>query len=296
MHVFVTGAPGFIGSAVIEQLLQNGYTVLGLARSDASAEKVSKMGAQVHRGDIEDVESLKSGAKAADGVIHLAFIHDFNNFAHGCEVDQAAIQAMAEAMEGTNKPLVVASGLMLLPPGQLSTEDTEPNWDFPMSIRGKAETLTTKLSQELNIRGSSVRLSPTVHGKGDHGFITMLGDFAKKAGFITRVGDGKSHWPAVARSDAASLFILALEKGKAGAVYHGAAEAGVEMNEIWEAMSKRINLPVETKSMEEAQQAVGFFALAIGLDVRASSEKTQKELGWKPQGLGLVADIEANYF
>jgi nucleoside-diphosphate-sugar epimerase len=296
MRVFVTGAPGFIGSAVLEELLKKGHTVLGLARSDASAEKVSNTGAEVHRGDIEDLESLKSGARAADGVIHLAFIHDFDNFVRGCEVDQAAIQAMAEAMEGTNKPLVIASGLMLLPPGKVSDENTEPNWDFPMAIRGKAETLTTKLSHEKNIRGSSVRLSPTVHGKGDKGFITMLGNFAKKAGFITRVGDGKSHWPAVARSDAASLFVLALEKGKAGAVYHGAAEEGVEMNEIWEAISKRINLPVETKSIEEAQQAVGFFAHAIGLDVMASSEKTQKELGWIPKGLGLIADIEANYF
>ena len=263
---------------MIEELLKAGHTVLGLARSDASAEKVSKMGAEVHRGDIEDVESLKTGAKAADGVIHLAFTHDFSNFVRCCEVDQAAIQATGEAMEGTNKPLVIASGLLLLPPGKRSDEDTEPNWDFPMAMRGKSETLTTKLSHEKKIRGSSVRLSPTVHGKGDHGFIVKLGNLAKKAGFITQVGDGKNHWPAVARPDAAALFVLALEKGKAGAVYHAAAEEGVEMNQIWEAISKRTNLPVETKSIEEAEQAIGFFVSKV-------MGKRVTRTTWLPRGV-----------
>ena len=270
MRVFVTGAPGFIGSAVVQELLQNGHQVLGLARSDASADKVSKAGAEVHRGDLEDLESLKSGARDCDGVIHLAFLHDFANFMHCCEVDQAAIQAMGEAIEGTGKPLVIASGILLLPQGKLCDEDTETNWEFPLAFRGKAETLVAQLSKEKNILGSSVRLSPTVHGKGDKGFVPMLADFAKKNGFVTQVGDGRNHWTAVHRLDSARLFRLVLEKGKAGAVYHGVAEEGVEMRQILEAIAKHNNLKVETKSSEEAQQAIGFFALATALDVIAS--------------------------
>lgn len=295
MKVFVTGAPGFIGTAVTKELLQNGHQVLGLARSDASAEKVSKAGAEVQRGDIEDLESLKAGAKAADAVIHLAFVHDFNDFQRCCAIDRAAIQAMAEAMEGTNNPLVIASGVLSLPQGKMNTEDVEHDQQNPMSIRGQAETLLFQLSKDKKIRGMAVRLSPSVHGKGDHGFIDMLGNFAKKAGFVTRVGDGTNHWPAVHRDDAAVLFRLAVEKGTAGGVYHGAVE-NVELNKILDAMSKGVNLPVETKPMDEAQQAVGFFAHPLSSDCMVSSEKTQKDLGWQPKEIGLVADIGADYF
>ena len=295
MRVFVTGAPGFIGQAVIQELLDHGHSVVGLARSDASAEKVSKAGAEVLRGDIEDLDSLQRGAKEADGVIHLAFIHDFSNFARGCEVDRNAIQAMAEAMEGTQKPLVFASGTLMLRKGGVATEDTEPEWENPWAVRGKAETLIKELSREKNIRGSAIRLSPTVHGEGDKAFVPMLMGMAQKAGFVTRVGDGKNHWPAIHRLDSAALFRLALERGKPGAVYHGTAE-NVQLNDILDTMGKQLKLPVEEKSTEEAQKVIGFFAHPITADNPCSSEKTQKELGWQPKQPGLIADMEANYF
>ena len=295
MRVFVTGAPGFIGQAVTKELLDHGHQVVGLARSDASAEKVSKLGAEVYRGDIEDLDSLRKGAKDADGVIHLAFIHDFSDFANGCRVDQEAIRAMAGAMEGTSKPLVIASGTLSLLKDKPSTEDSghDPNNSF--SIRGKGETILAELSKEKNVRGATIRLAPTVHGKGDKAFIPMLSGMAKKAGFVTKIGDGKNVWPAVHRDDAAVLYRLALEKGKAGSVYHAIAE-DVEMNQILETMGKGVDLPVETKSMEDALQAVGFFAYALANDNPVSSKKTQEELGWQPKQLGLIADMKANYY
>lgn len=229
-------------------------------------------------------------------MIHLAFIHDFTNFAHCCEVDQAAIKAMAEAMEGTGKPLVFASGTLMLRNDNPCTEDTEPNWENPFSIRGKAETMIKQLSKEKNVRGSAIRLAPTVHGEGDKAFIPMLSDMAKKAGFVTRVGDGKNHWPAVHRLDAAVLFRLALENGKPGSIYHAIAEQGVELNDILGTMGKNLKLPVETKSMEEAGKTIGFFSHPIAADNPCSSDKTQKELSWQPKQLGLIADMDANYY
>lgn len=296
MKVFVTGAPGFIGSAVVADLLANNHTVVGLARSDASAEKVKSMGAEVHRGDIEDVGSLRSGAKAADGVIHLAFVHDFTDFERCCKIDRDAITAMAEMMEGTNKPLVIASGVLHLPHGITSTEETDVDWANPFSVRGKSETLIKELSKSKGIRGSAIRLSPTVHGKGDKAFIPMLSDMAKKAGFVTRVGDGENHWPAVHRLDAATIFRLALEKGKAGGVYHATAEGGVKLKDICDAMSKGLKLPIEQKTVEEAGASIGFFAHPAARDVFCSIEQTQKELGWQPKQPGLIADMEANYY
>lgn len=296
MRVFVTGANGFIGKAVVQELLNNGHQVVGLARSDASAEAIQKAGAEVHRGDIEDLETLRTGAKASDGVIHLAFMHDFSDFEGICAVDRAAIAAMGDALAGTGKPLVIASGTMMMPKGVVAVEDAEPERGTPFAVRAKSEDLLFALSKEKNVRGTAIRLSPTVHGEGDKGFVVLLGDAAKKNGSVIMVGDGSQRWPAVHRLDAAVLFRLALEKGTAGSAYHGASEQGVTMREMLGMISKQAGVPLESKPMDEAMQALGFFAFVVSADNPTSSEKTQKELGWKPKQLELIPDIEANYF
>ena len=297
MRVFVTGAAGFNGRAVVQELLNNGHQVLGLARSDSSAEILTKLGAEVQRGDLEDLESLKTGAKSADGVIHLAFATNFGDFIKATEVDRAAIQAMGEAIAGTGKPLVYSSGTLATVKGQLATEDMESDKSMGMlSERTKSEDLIYALSKEKQIRGSVVRLSPTTHGPGDIGFVPGLMNMAKKNGFVTYVGDGSSRWPAVHVLDAAILFRLALEKGKAGRTYHAVAEQGVPTKSTMEVIGKNLQLPVESKSVDEAAGMMGFLAHLLALDNFVSSQKTQKELGWKPTQPGLLADMEATYF
>ncbi|KIW96351.1 uncharacterized protein Z519_03420 [Cladophialophora bantiana CBS 173.52] len=299
MLVFVSGAGGFIGRATIQELLNHGHEVLGLARSDASADTIAKLGAQVHRGDLEDLESLKSGAKKADGVIHLAFVHDFSDYLKATKVDQAAIEAMSEAMAGTGKPLVIASGTMLGVKGQLATEDSEPERGTPFSSRQESADLVARLSKEKGIRGSIVRLPPTVHGKEDKGLIPRFIGAAREAGSVTIIGDGSNRWPAVHRLDAAALFRLALEKGTPGAHYHAVAEQGVPMKDIANVVGKNLQVPVESKAAEEAMKTLGFLALVFAADNPTSSEKTQTELGWNPSAFGqpeLLADLEANYF
>ena len=296
MRVFVTGAAGFIGRATVEELVKNGHQVLGLARNDANAEKITKAGGEPHRGDLRDIESLKSGAKAADGVLHLAFIHDFSNLAESCAVDRAVIEAFGEVLAGTGKPLVICSGTLGMPKGTLTTEDTEPERDTLMSERSLSSDLLYKLSKEKQIRGSVIRLAPTVHGAGDWGFIPQLINAYRQKGSVIYIGDGSARWPAVHRRDAAVLLRLALEKGKAGASYHGVAEQGVPLKDIAAVISKRLQLPVEGQSVQDAMGTLGFFAHAIGMDNPTSSEKTQQELGWHPTQPGLLADMEANYF
>ncbi|CAF9925068.1 hypothetical protein IMSHALPRED_006367 [Imshaugia aleurites] len=296
MRVFVTGAAGFIGRATTQELVKNGHQVLGLARNDAHVEAVTKAGAEPHKGDLKDIESLKSGAKAADGVIHLAFIHDFQDFAGACATDRAAIEAMGEALAGTGKPLVIASGTLGLSEGTLATEDSEPERIPPLADRAMSADLIYALSKDKQVRGSVIRLPPTVHGAGDGGFIPTLSNMYRKKGSVIYVGDGSARWPAVHRHDAAVLFRLAVEKGTAGATYHAIAEQGVPMKEITTMVGKHLQLPVESQSVEEAMGTVGFFAHLISRDNPTSSEKTQKELGWHPTQPGLLADMEANYF
>jgi nucleoside-diphosphate-sugar epimerase len=295
MRVFVTGAAGFIGRGVVQELLNNGHQVLGLARSDASAEAITKAGGEPHRGDLEDIESLKSGAKAADGVIHLAFVHDFSNYAQATAIDRAAIEAMGEALAGTGKPLVIASG-MGVAKGKLATEDMEHESGGGFSERMKSADLVYALSKEKQVRGSVMRLPPTVHGAGDHGFIPQWIDFARKDGFVTYVDDGSARWPTVHRLDAAVLFRLALEKGPAGATYHAVAEQAVPTKDIAMVIGKHLQLPVEGKPLTEAAGNIGFLAYVASADIPASSEKTQRELGWQPTQPELFADMEAHYF
>lgn len=294
----MTGAGGFIGQATAKNLIEHGHQVIGLAHSDASAEKITKLGAEVLRGDLEDTESLKKGAKSADGVIHLGFVLDFSDMARSCRIDREAIEAMGSVMAGTGKPLVIASGTLLVAKdGRVSTEDSEAvrSDQDPFSERAKSEDSVVKLSKEQNIRGSVIRLSPTVHGVGDKAFMTILADTYRKSGTVVYVGDGSARWAAVHRLDAAALFRLALEKGTPGAMYNAAAEQGIPMKDIMTTLGKHLKLPVEGRPLEKAVEAIGFLAYVTSKDNPVSSEKTQKELGWHPTQPGLLADLDANY-
>jgi nucleoside-diphosphate-sugar epimerase len=297
MRVFVTGAAGWVGQALVKELLDHGHQVLGLVRNDANAAILTKAGAEVHRGDLEDLESLKSGAKAADAIAHLAFIHDFTNMAHSTAVDRAAIEAMAEAIAGTGKPLIITTGTLIVKTnGEVATEDSEIERELKMNDRWKSEDLILSLAKEKNIRGMVVRLSPTTHGAGDKGFAAMFVTMARKAGRAVYIGDGSARWPAVHRRDAAVLFRLALEKGASGAIYHAVAEQGVRLKDTMTLIGNRLQVPVESQSVEQAVPTMGFFAYAMVMDKPTSSDKTQKELGWSPKEDGLLADMDKHYF
>jgi nucleoside-diphosphate-sugar epimerase len=287
MRVFLTGATGFIGSAIVRELIDAGHQVLGLARSDAGAKSLIAAGAQVHRGSLEDIESLRKGAAAADGVIHTAFVHDFNNYAPAAEADRRAIETLGAELAGSNRPLVVTSGTLLLQrSGPLATEEDNANPGFPRKSEDALELLSR------GVRAMILRLPPSVHGDGDHGFVPALINIARQKGVSAYIGDGLNRWPAVHRLDAARLYRLAIENGPAGARYHGIADEGVPVRDISEVIGRRLGLPVVAKSPEEAAGHFGWLANFFVMDSPASSAQTQKQLGWRPTHRSLIADID----
>ncbi|HEX4563363.1 MAG TPA: SDR family oxidoreductase [Solirubrobacteraceae bacterium] len=291
MRVFLTGASGFIGSAIVPELTGAGHEVVGLARSDASAAAIAAAGAEVHRGELEDLDGLRAAAAASDGVIHTAFIHDFSRMQDAGRVDLRAVETFGAALEGSGRPLVIAAG----GPGRAATERDEPVASAAGSHRDPAERRALALA-ERGVRSSVVRLSPSVHGEGDHGFVPMLIAIARGEGVSAYIGDGSNRWPAVHRLDAANLFRLALEAAPAGSALHGVADEGVPTRAIAEVIGRHLGVPVVSISREEADGHFGFLGAFFSLDMAASSVITREMLGWKPTRPGLIEDLEAGHY
>jgi nucleoside-diphosphate-sugar epimerase len=286
MRVFVTGAAGFIGTATTRELIANGHHVVGLARSDANAEALKKMGADIHRGSLEDLESLKDGAKKTDGTIHLAFIHDFAKFAENGQIDKRAIEAMGGVLEGTNKPFIVTSGTLLVSPGRLATEEDSAMPGLPR----ESETAGLAFAAR-GVRAMAVRL-PQVHGgDGKCGLVNLLLAVAQAKGVCGYVGDGANRWSGAHRLDVARLYRLALEKGTAGRSFHAVADEGVALREIAEVLGRQLKLPAASIPQENAAEHFGMAAMFAGIDGPASSALTQAWLGWEPHEIGMIADI-----
>lgn len=295
MRVFVTGATGFVGSAVVQELIGAGRQVLGLARSEEAARLLIAAGAAVHRGDIDDLESLKAGAAAADAVVHTAFNHDFSKFKASTEADRQIIEAIGSVMVGSDRPFVITSAIGILPTGKISTEA-----DFPASSPNPriASEQAAAAVAALGVRVAVVRLPPSVHGTGDHGFVPMLIGVAREKGLSVYEGEGAHRWPAVHRLDAARLYRLAIEKAPAGLTrYHAVAEEGIAFRGIAEAIGKQLGVPVVSKSPEEAAAHFGWFAHFASMDVPASAGQTKAQLQWQPVQPGLIADLNSgSYF
>ena len=291
MKVFVTGASGFVGSAVVQELQQAGHQVLGLARSDASAQALGAAGAEVLRGDLNDLDSLKRGAAAADGIIHLGYNHDFSQYEAAAATETSAIGAMGSVLAGSDRPLVVTSGFAGFAPGRLATEEDMP----AVAVRTSEPAAQALVPQ--GVRAMVVRLAASVHDAGDHGFVPYLIGLARQKGAAAYIGEGQNRWPAVHRRDAARLFRLALEQGVAGARYHGVGDEGLAFRDLAGVIGQQLQVPVVSKPAEEAADYFGWMARFAGLDMAASSALTQQRLGWQPTHVGLLADLEhGDYF
>ena len=295
MRVFVTGATGFIGSAVVQDLIGEGHQVLGLARSDAAAQTLAGLGVEAHRGDLSDPESLAAGARACDGVIHTAFDHDFSRYEANAQNDRRVLAAMADALEGSNRPLVATSGTAVLAAGRVGAENDAPPTEGLGRIRAMSEDVLAAV--ERGVRVSVVRLPHSVHGRGDHAFVPTLIEIARRTGVAAYVGDGANRWPAVHRLDAARLFRLALEKAAPGARFHGVADEGVPMRAIAETIGEALGLPVRSVDAADAPAHFGWLAPFVGRDGPSSSAITRETLGWVPREVDLLTDMrEGGYF
>ena len=285
MRVFVTGSTGWVGSAVVEELVGAGHQVTGLARSQNKTAALEAAGAEVLRGTLDDLDILRSAASAADAVIHTAFNHDFSKFAENAEQDARAIEILGAALEGSDRPLLVTGGVALVAPGGVATEADVPA--FNPSFPRKSEMAARALA-ERGVRAATIRLSPSVHGLGDHGFIPILVGLAREKGVSAYVGDGLNRWPGVHRLDAARLYRLALERGATEPAYHGVADEGVPFRQIAEVIGRQLGVPVESRGREH----FGWFADFAALDMPASSARTRSLLGWEPTGPDLLTDID----
>ncbi|MFD1873340.1 SDR family oxidoreductase [Hymenobacter bucti] len=290
MKVFVTGASGFVGSAVVQELRQAGHQVLGLARSEASAQALVAAGAEVLQGDLTDLESLKRGAAAADGVIHLAYNHDFSQYEAAATTETSAIEAMGSVLAGSDRPLVVTSGFAGFAPGRLATEEDTPT----ATVRTSEQAALALVPQ--GVRAMVVRLAASVHDAGDHGFVPYLIGLARQKGEAAYLGDGQNRWPAVHRLDAARLFRLALEQGVAGARYHGVGDEGIAFRDLAATIGQHLGVPVVSKSAAEAAEHFGWMARFAGLDMAASGALTQQRLGWQPAHPSLLADLALGHY
>jgi nucleoside-diphosphate-sugar epimerase len=294
MRVFVTGASGFVGSAIVKDLLMAGHKVTGLARSGQAAEQLIAAGAQVHRGNLDDLESLKKGTENCDAVIHTAFNHDFSRFKANCEADRQVITAIGDALSGTGQPLVITSGIGLMNyDRKITEEDTPPASDLvPRAASEEAAGTVRNKGGKVYV----VRLPPTVHDRGDHGFVPMLAGMAREKGESVYVDKGQNNWPAVHRLDAAMLYRLIIEQQPDQKIFHAVAEEGIAFKQIAEAIGKGLHIPVISKSKEEAAAHFTWFAHFAAMDCLASSEQTQHILGWMPTEIGLLEDMEHHYF
>ena len=291
MRVFITGATGFIGSAVVPELLNAGHQILGLARSDAAAASLTATGAQAHRGDLEDLDGLRRGAAMADAVIHAGFDHDFSRFAENAETDRRAIEAIGEALQGTDKPLIVTAGIPVVP-GRAATEDDPPS--SGTSPRLSEETALALAAH--GVRASVVRL-PQVHDRDKHGLGSYLLAIAREKGVSAYVGDGLNRWSAAHRLDVAPVYRLALEAGAAGAAYHAVVEEGVTLREIAETIGRGLKLPVTSLPPERMAEHFGGLAFAVAADLSASGASTRRRLGWRPtERSGFIADLGRSTF
>jgi nucleoside-diphosphate-sugar epimerase len=291
MRVFVTGATGFIGSVIVPELINAGHQVLGLTRSEAGAQSLIAAGAEAHRGTLEDLESLRSGAAKSDGVIHCAFDHDFSRFVANCEKDRRAIAALGAALTGSDRPLVITSGTGTgnVAPGQAATEDAPPDPNHPIPRVASELAAASALQNGVNV---SVMRLPQVHDRVKQGLITPAIALARQKGVSAYVGDGRNRWPAAHVLDTARLYRLALEKREKGARYHAVAEEGVPVRDIAEVIGRGLKVPVVAMSPEEATGHFGWLAAFAGLDLPASSAQTRKRLGWHPTDPGLIDDLE----
>jgi nucleoside-diphosphate-sugar epimerase len=301
MKVFVTGATGFIGSAIVRELLAAGHQVLGLVRSDASAASLATTGAEVHRGSLDDLDSLRSGAAASDGVIHTAFMNEallggFDSFAKAGEAERRAIEALGEALAGSGRPLVVTSGTALVQSSHLLTEEDTPDTSSAAAVRVPRNPEVALELASRGVRVSVVRLPPSVHGEGDRGFVPTLISVARAKGVSAYPGEGANHWPAVHRLDAAHLFCLALEKAQAGSVLHAVADEGVPVREIAGVIGRHLEVPVVSLPVEEAGDHFGWFGPFVLVDHQASSALTQQRLGWHPVQPMLLEDLEQGHY